>query len=71
MLVTMLFFFHSDQVAHFAHHAQNLGSRFVFYRIVEFFDAERRDGRLLASGAVDGTAYLGDDDFCHDAELIR
>ena len=67
----MLFLLHLNQVAHFAHHAQNLGSGFVLNRIVELFDAECRDRRLLASRSVDGTADLGDDDLCHDAELNR
>jgi hypothetical protein len=71
MLVTILLFFHFNQVAHFAHHSQNLGGCFVLNWVVELLDSERLNGRLLTSRSVDGAADLGDDNFSHDAELIR
>ena len=53
-------------MTHFPDHAQDLWSRFVLDRIVQFLNSEGLHSGLLTLWAVDRTAHLGDFDFSHD-----
>jgi len=65
MLVN-LNFFDLHEVTHGSDHAQDLRSRIVFDRIVQFLNSEGLNRGLLTLGTVDRAAHLGDFDFSHN-----